>query len=93
MITQLSNEQAVTTVKGEYKATPNVVIYNSPNTTIKVGKFYRPQNADIFTGIEITVGKDNKGGILYKVDRDRIPRGFTLTRTDVDEEPQYIDIK
>lgn len=93
LITQLSNEQAVTTVKGEYKSTPNIVIHNSPNTTIKIGKFYRPQNDDSFFGIEIIKGKDSKVGVLYKIDRERLPRGFTLTRTDVDEEPQYIDIK
>lgn len=95
LINNLANEQAVATIKGNYVATPNVIIYNTGNTKIKVGKFYRPQNQDCFTGIEIIKGSDSKGSRLYPVDASRIPRGWTLTRTDIKikEEPRYIDIE
>lgn len=92
LLNNIANEQATITVKGEYIATPNVVIYKTPDTEIKVGRFYRPGNEDTFTGIEITKGSDSKVRRLYQVDSSRLPKGFTLTRTDTGEK-QYINVE
>jgi len=92
LLNNITNNQATVTVKGEYVATPNVVVYKTPNTEIKVGKFYRPGNGDVLTGIEVTKGSDGKGCRLYPVDASRLPRGFTFTRTDTGEK-RYVNLE
>lgn len=60
-----------------------MVVYNSPNTTVKVGKFYARQHETTIIGIEIIKGKEGAPTMLYPVDISQLPKGFKFERTDI----------
>lgn len=45
---------------------------------MRVGKFYRPGNGDVFTGLTITKGSMGQPTKLYPVDTSRIDRTTTF---------------
>ena len=61
---------------GSLAYTPNAVIYEYRDTTIRVGKFWRPGNDDFYGGLKYQKGNINPT-VLYPTDTSRIKRETT----------------
>lgn len=65
------------TDQGDFTETPNFVLRRTANTTLRGGRFYRPNNADVYAGAKLTIGDAGRPTILYRVDTSRIGRTIT----------------